>query len=333
VIREVPDREWDELLNVHGLTDAYLSRGYVSASATLEPGEAKLLVHEARDGGVAFPLLVRPILHEPDVRDVTSPYGYGGPVGFGAVPPWKAFYADYEGWCTDNRIITTFVRFHPLLGNHREAARSMCVVPLAGTVAWRIEAGRDLLAQLAKHHQRIVHRTTDFRVVQQEFADEGIARFRALYASTMRRVGARSFYHFPDTYWEALRAGLGPKLSLAEVVDEGGRVLAAALLLMTPPWLHYHLGASTEEGRRVGANVRLFLDVAKAAQEAGFRVFHLGGGVEGAADSLLTFKRRFHPDGLLEAAVGKQIHDGTEYLRMTGNADTSGYFPRYREPG
>jgi hypothetical protein len=333
MIREVSGREWDELLDVHGLTDAYLRRGYISASAMLDPGEAKLLILETRDGGVAFPLLVRPIPQEPNLNDATSPYGYGGPIGFGAVPPWKAFHAAYERWCIENRIITTFVRFHPLYGNQQEAASSMRVETLAGTVGWRIEAGRSLLGQLHKHHRRQVHRTTDFKVVQEEFANEGVARFRDLYGATMRRVGASTFYHFPDAYWEALRVGLGRRLSLAEVVDGEGSVLAAALLLMTPPWLHYHLGASTEEGRRVGATVRLFLDVAQAAQEAGFRVFHLGGGLGGSADSLLRFKSRFDPEGaLLEAAVGKQIHDMTEYRRLTGVVDTPGFFPRYREP-
>lgn len=65
-----------------------------------------------------------------------------------------------------------------------------------------------------------IRRTTDFRVVQQEFADEGVARFLASTPVTMRRVGASSFHHFPDTYWEPFCAELGRKLSLAEVVDE-----------------------------------------------------------------------------------------------------------------
>lgn len=88
-------------------------------------------------------------------------------------------------------------------------------------------------------------------------------------------------------------------------MDEEGSVLAAALLLMTPPWLHYHLGSSTEEGRRVAATAWLLFDVARAAQDAGFRVFYLGGGVGRSADSLLRFKLRFDPGGLREAGDRK----------------------------
>lgn len=35
----------------------------------------------------------------------------------------------------------------------------------------------------------------------------------------------------------------------------------------------------------------------------------------------------------VKPAIGKQIHDVTEYRRLSGVVDTSGYFPRYRRPG
>jgi hypothetical protein len=332
LLQEIPLPEWDECLDVHGLTDAYLRSSYLVASSALDGGEAKLLMYESKGGGVAFPLLVRSIGQEGGVRDVTTPYGYGGPVGFGVAPPWKAFHAAYEGWCRDNRIVTTFARFHPLYENHRHASSSMQVELLAGTVGWRVDSGRDLLAQLHKHHRRSVFQSVrrGLRVAEPKVNEEGLARFRVLYAATMDRVGATDYYRFPDAYWHALRTGLGPRLSLAEISDEGGEILSAALLLRTPPWLHYHLGASTEEGRRVGATVALFVGVAQSAQEEGFRVFHLGGGVGGSADSLFSFKLRFDPSGLRQAAIGKQIHDMDEYRQLTGISDTAGYFPAYR---
>jgi hypothetical protein len=332
MLQEVPLLEWDERLNHHGLTDAYLSSSYLMASAELDDGEAKLLMYESNDGGVAFPLLVRPIGDEGGVCDVTSPYGYGGPVGFGAAPPWTAFHTAYERWCEANQIVTTFIRFHPLYENQRHAGPWFRVEFLAGTVGWRVDAGRDLLAQMHKHHRRSVEKGTrmGLRVVQRGVDDEGLARFRELYASTMDRVGADAYFRFPEAYWQTLRSGLGPKLALAEISDRAGRVLAAALLLRSHPWLHYHLGASTEDGRRVGATTTLFLEVARAAQEDGFRVFHLGGGLGGSADSLLRFKLRFDPGGLREAAIGKQIHDMNEYRQLTRGDDMSGYFPGYR---
>lgn len=333
MIREIPAGEWDGLLNSRGLGDVYLRSGYLAASSILDDGEARFLLLEAPGGGVVFPLLLRTIPDEPTLSDVISPYGYGGPVGFGAAPPWQEFHARYDKWCKENRVVSSFVRFHPLYGNHRFASPSMQVEPLAGTVGWRIGAGTDLLAQMSARHRRSIRLALSKHVTfgQRPLDDEGFARFRDDYEETMRRVGASSFYQFPDSYWRALRA-LGRDLLLAETFNENGSVVASALLLSACPWIHYHLGASTLEGRPVRANVLMFFEVARAAQNAGYRVFHLGGGVGGSADSLLAFKTRFDAGGILKAAVGKQIHDMSAYRALSGLEGTTGYFPGYRKP-
>jgi carbamoyl-phosphate synthase large subunit len=99
-MREVPHGEWDELLTARGLTDSYLRNGYVRASTELDGGEAKLLVLELPEGGVAFPFVVRTIPDDPTLFDVTSPYGYGGPVGFGA-GELRSGLARGTGWTID----------------------------------------------------------------------------------------------------------------------------------------------------------------------------------------------------------------------------------------
>jgi hypothetical protein len=75
----------------------------------------------------------------------------------------------------------------------------------------------------------------------------------------------------------------------------------------------------------------LFLEAANWARGRRYERFHLGGGVGGAADSLHEFKRRFDPGGLLDAAVGKAIHDEAAYERLAGTgASVDGFFPAYR---
>jgi len=53
---------------------------------------------------------------------------------------------------------------------------------------------------------------------------------------------------------------------------------------------------------------------------------HLGGGAD---DSLLQFKVRFDEGGLVESAVGKEIHDEQAY-RALGGQGYDGWFPAYR---
>jgi hypothetical protein len=158
-------------------------------------------------------------------------------------------------------------------------------------------------------------------------AEDGVGGFVPLYEETMRRASATPFYFFAPEYWDALqRAGVAR--FDARLGDE---TVASMLCLASPPWLHYHLGASSDEGRRIGANTLVFLEAATWAKERGYERFHLGGGVGGASDSLHEYKRRFDPGGLVEAAVGKAVHDEAAYGKLTDAVSSlEGFFPAYR---
>jgi hypothetical protein len=162
-----------------------------------------------------------------------------------------------------------------------------------------------------------------------EEAPESLAAFVPLYEATMRRVGAEGFYVFPPAYWDTLAAGLRERLVVFEAVDGEG-VAAAALCLATPPFLHYHLGASAERARALGAMNVLMLAAARWGRERGFSQLHLGGGVGGGEDSLWEFKRRFAPAGAREMWIGKLVHDARAYADLAGTDTVAGWFPAYR---
>ncbi len=258
-----------------------------------------------------------------DRADATTPYGYGGPVARDLHAATE-FHAGYEAWCAEQGIVSTFVRFHPLYENHRYSG--FHVERLGETIAWRL--GDDLFERMHSHHRRVVRKAqrAGVELSVTESADD-LDEFVALYERTMDRRGATAFYRFSSEYWEALRA-------LVVRVDArlAGELAASVLCFSSRPWLHYHLGASSDEGRRVGASNLVLYEAARWGRERGCELFHLGGGVGGAEDSLLEFKRRFDPEGAREFAVGKAVHDSETYRALTHQADVSlaGFFPAYR---
>jgi serine/alanine adding enzyme len=178
-----------------------------------------------------------------------------------------------------------------------------------------------------RHHRRIVRKAETAGVrASVVTAPENLDRFVGLYEQTMDRKDASGFYYFPPEYWNALAAGLRDRIVLFEAGDD-----AALLCFATRPWLHYHLGATSVEGRKVGASNLLFLEAARWGASAGFTRFHLGGGLGGGEDSLFEFKQRFDPGGRVEMAVGKAVHDEAAYRALAGGtAETEGFFPAYR---
>jgi serine/alanine adding enzyme len=313
---EVEPERWDGTLRAAGVTDVYYSRGFVAASAALVDAEPVLLRH----GSVFFAGLVRS-----DPADVVTPYGYGGPVG----EPRDEFPAAYEEWCARRGVVSSFVVFHPLLGNGGPPFRRAA---LAGTVAWDLRGEAELLDGMHKHHRRLVRRARSAGYeVTIERGPGDLAEFVAVYEETMQRADASPFYLFPPAYWEALARDV----PLVRVdVRAGGELVAAVLGMGEPPWLHYHLGAAAEAARGTGASQLALLSLARWGRANGYEMLHLGGGVGGRADSLLEYKLRFAPGGLVASEIGKAVHDEAAYLRLSGAGaiDWDGFFPAYRTP-
>ena len=321
---------WDELLERLGCADAYLRADYLAASLLLDEGEPVFLHLSDTGGDVVFAGIARPVPGS-SLRDVTTPYGYGGPVAVGTDPPAGRFYDLYGSWCAENGVVSTFIRFHPLFANHVYAASTVHVSPLGPTVGWRLNEG-DLFAQMHRSHRNKCRKAGRAGVrIEATPAPDDLADFVRLYEGTMRRQQADDFYFFPRTYWDNL-ATLGDRLVRFDALLEDGDLVASALCLATRPWLHYHLSATLDVARELGASNLLLYEAALWAREAGFGAFHLGGGVGGREDSLFTFKRCFSPDDLVECQIGKSVHDVEAYRRLTGRReiDLDDYFPAYR---
>ena len=328
---ELPPSKWGDLMARAGCADVYYLRGYIESAATAQDGIAAFLFHADGAGCVAFPCVVRE-LRERNVRDVTT-VGYGGPLALGVDPPLEQFYALYDSWCRERGIVTTFVRFHPLLETQRYAREPFHQQKLEGTVSWPLEG--DLFAGMHRHHRRLVRKAKSAGV--DVIAVPGPPRldeFAALYDQTMQRLGAAHFYRYRDEYWEQLRRGLGERLVLFEAWRRG-EPLAGILCLAGRPWLHYHLGATSDAARQLGASHLLLYEAACYGQSAGYSQFHLGSGVGETGGSLLEFKQRFTHVPVVEQWLGKAVHDVDRYLELTrARAVTyNGFFPGYRSGG
>lgn len=319
----VAEADWDDLVGRLGGDPVYSSLGYHRASALLEPpGTLPALVS---DGESALPLLLRPL--KGGLWDATSAYGYGGPLRADS-----GFTESVDEWARDNGVVATFLRYHPLLGNL--GPPGVHVSRRGTVVAWDLRGSRDLYASMHEHHRRTVRKAGRAGVrVAVTMAPANLRVFRALYEVTMQRQQADPFYFFPTTYWEQLVAGCGDRLVLFEAfVDE--EPVAALLCFDSGRWLHYHLGASSEQARRVGASNLLFLTAATWGREHGHESFFLGGGLGGSqTSSLFVFKHRFDPaSSPLPWHVGAWVHDAARYRALAGTDSVDGYFPPWRAP-
>ncbi len=318
MMREVRPAEWDALLAELGVEDAYLRRASVEASALLEPSEAVFLA----DDRAALPVLLRAI-PDTELRDVSAPYPSGGPVG----PAGAGFWSAYAEWARERSVVSTFIRFHPLLQNQTLAPPEAELVRLADAAVWRLEG--DLFAGMHRSHRNKARKAQKAGIeVTTERNPASLDGFLELHEATMRRQGASEFYAFGPDYWAKLRE-LGDGLVRLDATLDG-ELVASEVCAAGGTWLHYHMGVTSDRGRELGAANLLVYETAAWAQTNGFTELSLGSGVGGQEDSLWEFKQRFGSGLGRESWIGKLVNDPEAYARLAGAAETGGFFPAYR---
>jgi hypothetical protein len=350
---EATDPEWDRWIE-STTHDVYHTAGYHRVANFIGEGTPLLLVVGDRDRFVAWPYLLQGI---PDsaalvggpAHDVTSTYGYSGPLVRGYEPgdPFisSAWDAIREAWRAQHAV-TAFTRFHPILENHRwftELAFDAVPAETQGTVVTGETVSIDATAPEAEvlaayprnFRQEIAQSRRRGFVTTLDEEWTHLDRFVELYTETMERNRARSDYFLKRDYFDKLIDELGRDVMLF-IGTLGSDVVAANLFMSHHGILHPHLAGTSTEHLSLSPLKVMWDDVRRWAADRGDRIIHLGGGRGGSNDSLYDFKARFSPrrhafytgrwildrrrhDILVESALGE-----------TGSA--SGYFPRYRAP-
>ncbi len=297
------------------------------------------------EGGILFPLIVRPIRIEPwghdegEICDLVSPYGYGGPFGWGSCKV-ETFWTDFDNWARTIRAVSLFIRFSlfkdqliPFYGD--TLVKASCVMV-------SLEPPVDLLLRSYDKSARENVRQAERAGLTIELDPEcrRLDEFLAVYYSTMNRVGALPQYYFPRSFFETLVAQLHGQVALVHVLHNQ-RVLSTELLLTSENYLYAFLGGTLEEGLPLRANQLLRHGVNLWGKAQGMKQIVLGGGYSGE-DSLLRYKQRFAPGGLVSFRVGTQIMDPHAYQALVDKrarwerergqqwSAACGFFPAYR---
>lgn len=326
------DREWTRRLEPvpH---DFYHTAAYHQLSEAAGEGEGFLAVYGSPGRYLAWPYLLRPIEQVPGWRDVTSVYGYPGPLLAG--PPEESFLTRAHDALTAlwrlQRAVSAFTRFHPLLENHDWA-------PAGGLASGGETISLDLTLGESENWSRYqpslrnrIHRARRLGLVTAP--DPSWSRledFVAFYHAAMRRNRAAPYYFFPLDYFQRLRRALGDRIFLM-LTRQGDTVTAAAIVVEHRGLVQNHFCVNNEACLPLAPSKVLLDDVRRWAQARGNRVFHLGGGRGSAPDSLFAFKAAFSPRRH-PFHTGRWVLDRRLYDELAAGWPPGEYFPAYRSP-
>lgn len=299
-------------------------------------GEQQLLV----------PFLQRPIpveiAGEQGLFDIVSAYGYPGPVATrGASAEFvREGLAAFAAALAQERIVAGFIRLHTLLNDpvlFDGIGETVTHGPVVYVDLTKSEA--DMWADVRSRHIK------DIELAKRKFelVVDGWGRldeFIACYHESMARVNAGSFYMFSKEYFEALRDCIGiDRIHLCLLLHEG-EVACGTLVTEMDGLCQYHLSGTSDAYLGDRPSKLMLHLLSNHLKGRGNKVFHLGGGVGSARDSLYLFKSGFSrlnadfctwrlvgdPDRYAALMARWRVRSGQD--PVTGDA----FFPQYRAP-
>lgn len=307
---------WDAIVRSFPRYDVYYLSGYVSAFRYTGDGDPLLLSYRGEKLRLCYVVQQRDIAGSPSYGgileqgryfDWSTPYGYGGPLtdGFDGREVGD-FFRQLNDYCRSARIVSQFIRFHPLLQNHKVFEGSCELWKNRQTVFIDTADQTVINANLESRCRGAVRKALKNHIrIENGQSEEARRTFVRLYYDTMHRRNAADYYYFSEEFFSDFFANTADccRLFYAMLDDE---TICSAIILYCNGRMHYHLSAAQRESLSLSPNNLLLYTAACWGAENGYRQFHLGGGVE-PQDSLFLFKRSFHKKGLADFYIGRNI--------------------------
>ena len=327
---------WAKALALFPQTDIYFTQAYHELNSG-EGMEARCFLYQEDDEAFCLPF-VESRIPGTTLADFSTCYGYSGPLSTSSESGFlgRAWTALKQS-CARRGIVAGFIRFHPLLMNHRFADENAVQLRLdRRTVVIDLTKDSAQLwnSKLHPDHYWLRRARREGARFEIDHSWNSYSRFIELYRATMDRHHAAKEYRFSDLYFNNLRTKLADRGVIAGVYV-GEKLISGAIILLHQPFAHYHLGGSDEEYRPLCPNALLFIEAALHLKAKGYERFHLGGGSDARDDnSLLFFKQRLSTD-LLEYYTGAFVIDREKYDELCrrwdecASADAVARYGRY----
>ena len=350
LIRYDEQTKWNNLINSFKKTDVYYTCEYAVSFMQNETGIPYLLHYEGKGCRLCYSIV------EKDVADFTAfkgslshgkyfdwntPYGYGGPladVDRLTDAQQSDFRKELYALASDKKVITQFVRFHPLLQNQLVCDKVIENDYIKDTIFINLDTQEDLMIQMDSKNRNLIRKAMKNDIVVKHDSGNYINEFKKIYETTMDRDRARSFYYFPESYYEYMKENMGFETEYFYAYKEGV-IVAASVFFYNEKYMHYHLSGNLVEYRTFAPTNLLLYEAANWGREKGIKALHLGGGV-GIEDSLFHFKKQFNKNGRIPFYIGRNIfmpekYQELLYKRREVDSDfdlDNSYYIQYRKP-
>lgn len=338
---------WHQWLTQAGCDDIYFTPEYVQIFDAIEGGSAYLFVYAEGEQVFLYPFRLRPL---PQIKalsdfagwhDMTSDYGYGGPVVSAAqnAVGIQTFVTNavraFDRFCAERQIVSEFCRFHPLLKNVEHVRNAYQPIFCNQTVWIDLTlTEEECWRQIRKRYRENIRKAQKYEIVIEMSNQHDHAEiFYQLYTKTMEDVKANQYYFFDKEFFSNILKFLNNQ-SFVFLAYYQGQVIAASLFMWGKNFLHYFFAGMDHKYSYTEAHKFIVHYAILWGKKQGFKKLHVGGGVGGSdSDAVMFFKTGFSKFRS-DFYIAKRIHHPAMYRRLCEAAQidpaTESFFPAYR---
>ncbi|MDR1562633.1 MAG: GNAT family N-acetyltransferase [Dysgonamonadaceae bacterium] len=325
---------WDAIIRSMRIYDVY----HTSAYHALESSGTSLLLSSSFGGElIAIPVVVRRI-EGTDYNDITSVYGYSGPLSSAVNPDIdhiSAFQNELREFFDSRSIVSAFGRLHPFFDVQENILKGLGDTVISGKTVY-IDLSLSEEQQLLQYSRSLRNRINRFHnsgniIVRKYDTDADIDAFVSIYHETMRRVGASVSYFFDVNYFHTFLRNIPSCLFLA---CYDGEPVCGTLFTECNGIIQTHLSGTMNKFLHLSPLKYVRDEIRRYGIRSGFHYLHMGGGVGSRSDSVYGFKSQFSRSELL-FKTWRYIHLPDVYDEMTrrrgiDNTQGADFFPLYR---
>jgi len=323
--------EWDSVLDQIKNYDFYHTYDYHSIST--ETNETPVMLKYMQDKSIiALPLVLRPI-EDTTYFDLTSVYGYAGPVCNIDVKTFdfSEFKTTLNEYLQSNNIISVFSRLHPYIDQDEILEGLGDTIGLGNVVNIDITLPADQSRMVyRKSNKNQINKLRRQCEVVKAVTKEEILEFVDIYYENMKRLNAKAHYFYSKEYF--LHFMKTPNFNTVILLVkhlESNSFIAGSMFVKTKNIVQFHLSGTRTEHLSLKPS-KLFIDEMRLqATEEGYQIFNLGGGLGSEHDSLFEFKASFSKD-FKPFKVWKYIVNQNVYDELCKAKNETKYFPKYR---
>ena len=297
---------------------------------------------------IIMPVYVNPIkIGEEEIQffDVTSPYGYTGPISsLNALDSdFIKFWENVDNWYLENNVVSEFLRFN-LSNNHcnysGKVVRTM--LNIKGKIIEDEMQFKSFDRKVRKNVNKAKREGLESYVYFLNIEDDKIEEFYNIYIDTMVRTNASKKFHYSlDNFKQFIYSNISYCAICTVYFDN--IPISSELVLISEDSIYSFLGGTNENFFDKRPNDFLKVELINWARNQNLKYYVLGGGY-GLEDGIFKYKKAFFPNDVVEYYTGRKIVNENVYNKLLDltnkyriskqlsvlNIEDDSFFPLYR---